>query len=353
MFGGGKSYFANSPVLIDISGLEWPESSPFNIVRIEVLYGGKVVGDFKVDTGGQTSTSFDISSALRNIWSDYDFADNEIAKAQAALTAIGVQEQSRSMREYSLQVYTEYMSSDGEFTTTDCGEFAGGRCMIGGLTEWERSLTGAKENADASHWEHTNRRNGDASTKPRETPERVGRSSITSWTDISNSGTRCAFYPKGAAGGEGTADTTEMHAPLVLRDSQDYVDFLFVNRRGAIETCSGMTLEDLKIAVKTKQYSKVERPAFKPTRSLIARASGGRRSFSMSSGMQTREWAEWWTLEFLMARQWWMLYKGPGQDAPAYTPVIVEPAKSDITIYDRTKQQVPHVDFTVTMALEG
>jgi hypothetical protein len=67
----------------------------------------------------------------------------------------------------------------------------------------------------------------------------------------------------------------------------------------------------------------------------------------MSSGEQTREWAEWWTMEFLTARQWWMLYKG------AYVPVIVEPAKKQTSIYDRTKQEMPSVEFTVTLALEG
>jgi hypothetical protein len=31
----------------------------------------------------------------------------------------------------------------------------------------------------------------------------------------------------------------------------------------------------------------------------------------------------------------------------------VEPSKQNISIYDRTKQQMAHVDFTVTLALEG
>jgi hypothetical protein len=79
----------------------------------------------------------------------------------------------------------------------------------------------------------------------------------------------------------------------------------------------------------------------------MAIAKGGRRSWAMSSGHLPREWAEWWTTEFLMARQWWMLYKG------GYVPVIVEPAKKQTGIYDRTKQQMPSVEFTVTLALEG
>ena len=67
----------------------------------------------------------------------------------------------------------------------------------------------------------------------------------------------------------------------------------------------------------------------------------------MSSGHQTREWAEWWTLEFLKARQWWMRYQG------SFVPVTVEPAKKSTNIYDRAKQQMPSVEFTVTLALEG
>lgn len=346
MFGNGKTYFAGSPVVIDISGLQWPTdtqgnpTSPFNVVRVEVYYQGKVMGTFPVDTGGQTSTSFDISSALRNIWAGYDFS-------QEAAVAIGGGSTSlRAYRSYSVRVMTEYMASDGEFTTTDSGLIDGGRCMLGSLTETERSDIGAKENADAAHWEHSNLRFGDASTKPTESPERVGASSITSWADVNSSGTQTTFYPASATP---AADGTSAHAPIVLRDSQDYQDFIFLNRRGALETCSGMMLENLSIDVDMKQYGRVERPAFKPSRSLMAIGTDGRRSWQMSSGFVTREWADWWAMEFLggKRKQWWMKYRGK------FVPVVVEPAKKSNSIYDRTKQQMPHVDFTVTLALEG
>lgn len=208
----------------------------------------------------------------------------------------------------------------------------------------ERSLIANKEDADVSHLEHTNLRNGDASTKPTSSPELVGEDSITSWVDVQEGATRSLFYPSKANTAE---DGQSAHAPIVLRDYRPYVDFLFVNRRGAVETCSGMMKEDMNITVETQQYARAGRPTFKPERSLMAIASGGRRSWGMSSGYQTRDWAEWWTLEFLMAKQWWMLYKG------RYVPVIVEASKKSIDIYDKTKQQMPHVDFTVTLALEG
>lgn len=341
--GSTHTYFADSPVIITVSGLEWPSNTPFAIVRLEVLYGGSVVGEFKADTGRQSSISFDISSALRAVWSDYDFDSNEVSAAASAGSF------SRGYRTCSMVAYTEYLDSqDGEFTQTTSGTFGNLHCAIGGLTEWERSLVA---NADASTFEHTNLRNGDASTKPTESPERVGRSSITSWVDVSNSGTQSVFYPASATAGE---DSQSAHAPLVLRDSQEYVDFLFLNRRGAIETCSGQTLESMGINVKVTQYSRTGHPSFNSVRSLMAIGQDGRRSWQMSSGYVTREWAEWWALEFLggKRKQWWMRY--PIGDANGtYVPIIVEPAKQDISIYDRSKQQMPHVDFTVTLALEG
>ena len=284
MFGNDKTYFADSPVVIDISGLEWgnPVTSPFTIVRVEVIYKDKVVGDFRADTGGQTSTSFDISSALRAIWSDFGYS-GEVAAANAAKASasgntsftaeaddvdfFNTNPGVRKYREYSLRVYTEYMASDdgGVFTPTGYGPFPGGRCAVGGLTEWERYSIAHKEDADASSREHTGVRNGDASTKPTSTPERVGRTSITSWVDINSGGTKTIFYPAAYNGGRGEPDDSADsqqgwtgHAPLVLRDTQTYVDFLFVNHRGAVETCSALMKESMGIDVDVNQYARVQ-----------------------------------------------------------------------------------------------
>lgn len=357
MFGNGKTYFADSPVVIDISGLYWGDTvtSPFTIVRVEVVYDSKVVGEFKADTGGQTSISFDISSALQAMWSEYGY-NNEVTCAQAAANG-RASDYYRGYRNYSLRVYTEYLSIDGVFTTTQCADkhgntdIPGGQCAIGGFTEWERSTIPSKEAAVVSYREHENLRYGDASTKPTDTLERVGSLSPTSWVDVQSAGTQSVFYPASA---QPAADSQRDHAPLVLRDSVPYVDFLFLNRRGAVETCSGQTLESMGINVKVTQYSRTGRASFNPVRSLMAIGQDGRRSWQMSSGYVTREWAEWWALEFLggKRKQWWMRY--PIGDANGtYVPVIVEPSKQNISIYDRSKQQMAHVDFTVTLALEG
>lgn len=387
MFGEGHTYFAGSPVVIDISGLYWgdPVSSPFTVVRVEVVWlkdvGGEEpekvkVGDFRADTGGQTSVSFDISSALRTIWSGYDFS-KEVAAAQTAADANDSAghvataggdidgEGHRKYRAYILRIWTEYLTSDGVFVQTQCQDsddntdIPGGQCLIGGLTEWERSMVDDKTNADAAYWEHKGPRNGDASTKPTSSPERIGSNSITSWVDVANNGTKSIFYAPNYypdpddEENSSSAQAWKGHAPLVLRDSQPYIDFLFVNRRGAVETCSALMKEAMNIPVETTEYSRVERPTFKPSRSLMTISAGGRRSWSMSSGKQTREWLEWWTMEFLPARQKWMLYKGPGAKKAMFVPVTVAPSKKSIGIYDRSKQQLESVEFTVTLGLEG
>ncbi len=347
MFGEGRTYFVDSPVVITISGLAWPENSPFNVIEVDVLYGGSRVGYFRFDTGRQTSIELDISSALRAIWNEYDFSANEVSAAQSAASSASAYAQTsdRGMRSYELKIYTEYLSSDdgGVFTRTTCGTFTGGQCLLGGMSELERSRIGSKENAHVASLQGTNTRYGDASTKPTSSPERVGINSITSYVDLESGRTINQYYsPKAVPG----SDSTAAHAPTVLRDSQEYVDFLFVNRRGAVETCSALMMENLNVTVNTQHYGLVKRPSFSPRRSLMAIATGGRDSWNMSSGYQTREWAKWWASEFLLADQWWMLCDG------IFVPVIVE-SKKEVSIYDRSKQQLPHVDFTVTMALEG
>lgn len=325
MFGSKHTYFVDSPVVITVKGLSWPESSPFKVVRVEVIYNSKVVGEFRADTGGQESIDFDISSALKAIWAGYDFSSE-----------VGKDSYSRGYRSYTVKVYTEYLAADGEYTTTESPALGPGLCLAGGLTALERHIIGDGPNADASYWENKGGPNGDASTKPKDQPERVGSTSPTSKVDVDNSGTKGWFYAYNESGG-----------PAVLRDSVPYIDFEFVNRRGAVETCSGRMLEAMSVDVDTKQYRRLERPSFKPSRSLMAIANGGTRSWSMSSGYQTREWAEWWAQEFLMARQWWMWCDD------RWLPVIVTPAKKSTGIYDRAKQQMPSVEFTVTLALEG
>ena len=340
---GEGTYFADNPVVVVVSNLGFPENSPIKVCRLQVLYDGNIVGEFPGEVGSAASISFDISSALHALWSEYEFTE-EIAAALRTETPRYL----RLKKAYNIKVLTEYISEDGVLTTSESDVFPGGSCVLGGLTELERSEANGY---DISMLEQSGLRNGDASTKPLTSPELVGSTSITSWVDVSEDGTTSIFYPASAQqeGDDPQPNRTNWmgHAPIVLRDTVPYTDFLFVNRRGAVETCSARMLEALEIPVEVKQYARIGAPAYKPSRAVMSVAAGGRRSWTMSSGYQTREWAEWWALEFLMARRHWMLYKG------RYVPVIVTPAKKTTNIYDRTKRQMPSVEFTVTLALEG
>ena len=143
-------------------------------------------------------------------------------------------------------------------------------------------------------------------------------------------------------------DQTTFFGHTIVRDSsRRYTDFLFVNARGAIESCSGVALESLEITATTKHYHHIPVADFSPERQLLSVADGGQRSWDMSSGYVSRPWTEWWALEFLRSPQWWM------RIGDRYYPVLVEPSKKSLTIYDRTKQSMSHIDFTVTLAYEG
>jgi len=367
MIGEDNTYFADNPVIITVSNLDFPAASAIKVVRVQVLDSSEaVVGEFSGDVAGASpySITFDISSALRSLWAEEDFS-NEVDAAQSARAEGGQHEYQRGTKPYSLKVQTEYIDqTDGTIVTTQChiekdGQILyvipAGKCIIGGRTEWERSQVTSDQNRAADSLQGDNPRNGDASTKPTSTPELVGSQSITSWVDLNGQGTKSVFFGAEVSTAQ---DSSECHAPIVMRDDVPYVDFLFVNRRGAVETCSAKTLEALDIAVETKQSTRIGIPSYKPTRTVTARATGGRRSWSMSSGYQTREWAEWWTLEFLMARRHWMRYplpsiEGGAGGGSAFVPVTVVPAKKTTGIYDRTKQEMPSVEFTVTLALEG
>lgn len=333
-----RTFFADSPVVVTVQVTGWGQKSPFTILRLEVIRNDKVVGSFKCDTGGQTTMEFDISTALRAIWSDYDVS------TEVYYVNIGQDMYSRAARAYKIKAYSEYMDTDGELVTATSGEIEAGKCVMGGWTEWERSVIRWDTEGDVEYVNGSNLRNGDASTKPVSSPERVGSESITSWTDVSTSGTQSYFWP---ATSSGSPDSASPHAPIVIRDSIPYVDFLFVNRRGALETCSSPTKAAMAISAETKQYARVGRPSFNPNRSVMAVKRGGRRSWEMSSGHQPREWVEWWASEFLAAERVWMRYNG------AYVPVVVEPAKKNVGIYNQAKQQMSSVEFTVTLALEG
>lgn len=307
------------------------------------------------EAGNLPSIAFDLSSSLRAAWFGYAWTKELEAAATALATGVTA-ETLRDSIAYKLSYATEYVGRDG-ITRTEYSSNIESWCLMGGFTELERYSADLHEGLS---WlfntvpEPAISNAGFVATTKPTSPEFIGAKSLVVFgivtyfetddpTDTDPITTMQRFYPWE----EYQADSFVLHDRTFVRDSRCNVDFLFINSRGALESCTARTLETEGIEVSTQQYALTGRPSFRPQRSLMAIASGGRRSWKMSSGHVAREWAEWWALEFLRAKQWWMLYDG------RYLPVTVEPSNKQTSIYDRTKQDMPSVEFTVTLALEG
>lgn len=333
----GGTYFINAPVILKWTGLQFPDDSSINVAVMQILYNDKKVGEFRSDMGGATEVAIDISSALRPIWADYNFAA-EVEAAEKAATGQEATVQ-RPFRQYYIRCFTEYIqtSTFGEkiFTQSAPFTFYGGQCVIGATTELERFLGTAGEGSiDGMGTDKV-----EGSTKPvNEYPvEQVGTDSITSIIYLQNDRTIQRFLPKGN-------ENTPQH--IIRPKTHSYFDFIFLNRRGCIETATAITMESGTVEGETTTYEHDTLPAFIPARSVTNVPSATRRALRMSSGQVDREWARWWATEFCQSKAAWIRIKN------RFVPVTITHEKS-IPIYDRSKQELPHVDFTVTLALDG
>lgn len=136
------------------------------------------------------------------------------------------------------------------------------------------------------------------------------------------------------------------------------VEFLFVNRYGGMEDASALCAESLEYEIERKTYERVSPPSlFIPDVSLVSSRVPFHAKWEMSSGSVSREWAEWWAGEFLTAEQHWMKLTsarlGSGAKEDVWIPVVVTPKSSDTEVYDRSKSDALHIDFTVQPAHEG
>ena len=328
-------YFAGSPIIVTLGEFGFPANATFKQVVLEVtttFQSNTAMYPFTAEVGSEASLSFDISSALRAAMSKYDFA-SEVAAANAAIGGTQGTVQ-RSAASFTLSAYTKYML-DGILYTGSTITNNGGTAVLGEWDELERYLGNTQPLGGSPVV---------ATAKPTADVERVGADSVIT-TLVNDTGTTEMKFRNASA--ESAAAFTRQ-GRTVLRDSeQEYVDFIFVNKRGAVEAVSALTRESLTYKVKTTEKTLVTGPTFVPSRSTTAYAEPTRGTFKLSSGWQTREWLAWWATDFLRARRWWMRIGG------RFLPVTVKPDKESVEIYDRAKQEIHSVDFTATLALEG
>ena len=131
-------------------------------------------------------------------------------------------------------------------------------------------------------------------------------------------------------------------------EATDRMLFQFVNGLGVVETISAEMLESLESSGDTEVDVVTAPSSFGSPRQNIVRRSNREKVYKCSSGYVNREWAEWWTNEFLGGdafrrsghSQCWVFLDGN------WLPCTVTP-DDDIKLYDRTKPGLTQIEFEV------
>jgi len=125
------------------------------------------------------------------------------------------------------------------------------------------------------------------------------------------------------------------------------VHFLrFINGFGAVENIAVRAKDKLSYEVSGETHSLVQEISTRPTDRRYATKSQPVGVYELSSGYVPVRWAEWYVQELLTSPRVWIQLGGK------WVPALIE-AEDDCVIYDRTKPEMPHVDFTLRLAIDG
>lgn len=132
-----------------------------------------------------------------------------------------------------------------------------------------------------------------------------------------------------------------------FRTNTNGVHFLrFINGFGAVENISVRSKDKLSYEVSGETHSLVQGATTRPSDRRYATKSQPVGVYELSSGYVPKQWAEWYVQELLTSPRVWIQLGGK------WVPALIE-AEDDCVIYDRTKPEMPHVDFTLRLAIDG
>lgn len=335
--------FIENPIIVHVSssGFEFPEDSTFRQVVIKVdvrsTWDGKdSTYFFYADASAGTDLSVDISSALRGAMKGWEPDASKIpVSGSGSLTypyAI-----------FSATLSVKYMQDGTVFEIAGASR-TGAYAYYGGLSEYElmtfsQHVSGMLKNDGNNYY---------LSRKPRElnNGEMMETGFVRTYSYYNNGYVRTSSYVlssenEGYQGYDGGGHF--WHLP----SSGERSLFLFLNSLGVLETVSAFSRESLAYGIESETKNLASAPSYFAKPNRTTHKTGGRGKLAMSSGFVTRDWADWWTTEFLMAKKFWMLYDG------RWIPVTVTPADDESTVYNKAEQRIPHVDFDVEIAVEG
>lgn len=313
--------FIENPIIVNVDYDGFPGDSTFRqiVIQVQVTFTWDTSAHnyyFYADASSGSNVSVDISSALRASMKGWE-------PDAASVSLSGTSSITYPHSIFNVWVWQKYMQDgivveDTANTTSRIAALA----YYGGLTQYEL-LTYNRHVYDFCT-------SLDFSRKPSSGElQAVGDIKTTSSFDGSSVKTTTSIVT--------TADF----------EKGELQQFLFVNSLGVLETVSAFSRESLAYGIESETKNLASAPAYFAKPNRTTHKTGGRGKFAMSSGFITRDWADWWTTEFLMAKKYWMLYDG------RWLPVTVTPADDESTVYNKAEQRIPHVDFDVEIAVEG
>ena len=312
--------FADNPIIVKASDLGFLDGSIFRQAIFEVdTYYNKVESSkrtyiFAVNVeDGASSTECDIASALRSTFARYQYrADLITSTGFVSYPAV----------RYQVSVHTKYMKDGVVTSSLPTEKSVDLYAFMGGLSDMERWIGSSNINCqDAPSF----------TTKPSGELYDKGQLIATTTYDAANREVKTQFST----------------AQSGVLDTRDRTTILFVNSRGVFDTISVIGYESEERAVASEVRSLVGGVAYRPSPAITTHKEGGEASWKMSSGWVSREWAQWYAGEFLMAKHYWMPKDGQ------WLPVAVMPDGDSIVTYDRNDPSLLAVNFTVRAAIKG
>lgn len=334
--------FIDNPIIVGVTNFNFPADSTFRqavvVVSVFPMTGDleDSVYSFYADASSGATVWLDISTALRSAMGAWSPNINEVVSSSDSTFTY-------PLATFNVTVYEKYLL-DGNVYEEQGATQEGAYAYFGGMSEYER-LVNDKHPADIFLSDGTMKY---LTRKPGES----GRGEIIetgfnrTYSYFKDGRVYTRSYPvntdnEGHQGYDGAGFFWQLPA------SGERIQFAFINSLGVIETIMGQSRESLSYEIKSEVKSLVTSPRFKTNPNLTTHKTGGRNKWKMSSGMVSREWADWWVSEFLMAKKYWMLLNG------VWLPVIVTPTDDSIEIYNKAEQLLPHVDFDVHLAVNG
>lgn len=330
------SLLIGNPIMVSVTAESGLSNATFHRVKLIVNAALSTDGTEKeyplsAVAGNGEIVEFDISTVLRSAASKYEYEYATSARSYPYLA-------------YTLKAYDEYMLNGILQKTGEMNYNSGTEsyALMGAFTARERYFTsGATRDVTA----YTRKPLTGEICAPGEllvypsaniTPLKI--------TDTLTSGPLVNVATLTGSG----AQTYEGRTIYVDPNAKNRMLFQFVNGYGVVETISAETLEEVGSSGETEVDEVTARSSFGKPHGSVARRDERKAVYKCSSGYINKEWAEWWATEFLGGDKWrkggrckcWVLLYGN------WVPCTVVP-DDDITLYDRSKPGLIHVDFEV------